>query len=290
MVLKTYINKGFPIRNRVKSFGSLKLKLSSFVFFTILLAISAQNLYILPLVKEFIEKKSIEISVSTIDRISDFSLFALLERTYENRLSLDEMIKKLQKSGIDGVVGVSIYQKEKLDGNVSFTYLSGFGKGVENLSLDEELLHELGRTMSEDVSYKEYMLKTDEKNIDTYRFIKPLIYQYQGKNILLGVVLLYYDITSINKIIEESIEIILTSTLMILLIATLFAYYIGSRFTRPILDITEASESISKGDLNIHLNINTNDEVENLAYHFNAMVEDLQERRCKSLCLVQQWI
>lgn len=119
----------------------------------------------------------------------------------------------------------------------------------------------------------------DTQYLETYRFVKPIIYRYKNENILLGLAFLYYDVTSINGLIKTSIEIILTSSIVILLLATLVAYFIGSRFTSPILDITKASESISKGDLKIRLNITTNDELEDLAYHFNAMVLDLQERK-----------
>ena len=95
--------------------GGLKLKLISFVFLAILAAITVQNIFTVPMMKSYIEKKAYEVSTTTIERISDFSSFALLERTYENRLSLDDAIKKVQNSKIDGLIGVSIYQRQKIN-------------------------------------------------------------------------------------------------------------------------------------------------------------------------------
>ncbi|MBA1433167.1 MAG: hypothetical protein FAF04_06155 [Epsilonproteobacteria bacterium] len=89
--------------------GGLKLKLISFVFISIFLAISVQNYFIIPFIKENIEKKAFEVSSTTIERISDFSSFALLERTYENRLSLNDAIERLQDSHLDGLLGIAIY-------------------------------------------------------------------------------------------------------------------------------------------------------------------------------------
>jgi len=66
--------------------------------------------------------------------------------------------------------------------------------------------------------------------------------------------------------------------ILILLLASLFIYFIGVRFTRPILEITKSATSVAEGDLNIKLDIKTNDEIENLADHFNAMAKSLKEK------------
>ncbi len=259
--------------------GGLKLKLISFVFLALLTAISVQNLFTVPMMKSYIEKKAYEVSITTIERISDFSSFALLERTYENRLSLDDAIKKVQNSNIDGLIGVSIYQRQKSGDSIKFNYLSGFGKDVKNIPVDKKLQISLKNSNNENVSYDDYIIKSKNKNIDTYRFIRPIIYQYQNNTILLGVAILYYDKGAIAGIIETMLDFMFTITIVVLLIATLFVYFIGVRFTRPILEITQAATSIANGNLNIKLNINTNDEIEHLAYHFNAMVKGLQEKK-----------
>ena len=259
--------------------GGLKLKLISFVFLAILAAITVQNVFTVPMMKSYIEKKAYEVSTTTIERISDFSSFALLERTYENRLSLDDAIKKVQNSNIDGLIGVSIYQRQKIGDSIKFNYLSGFGDDVRNIPVDKKLQTALDNSSNEDVSYDDYIVKSKNKDIDTYRFVRPIIYQYQENTILLGVAILYYDKKAINDIIETMLDFMSTITIVVLLIATLFVYFIGVRFTRPILEITQAANSIAKGNLNIKLNINTNDEIEHLAYHFNAMVNGLKEKK-----------
>jgi len=259
--------------------GGLKLKLISFVFLAILAAITVQNLFSVPMMKSYIEKKAFEVSTTTIERISDFSSFALLERTYENRLSLDDAIKKVQNSKIDGLIGVSIYQRQKSGESIKFNYLSGFGDDVKNIPIDKQLQTSLDNSNNEDVSYDDYIVKSKSKNIDTYRFIRPIIYQYQNNTILLGVSILYYDKRAITGIIDAMLDYMFTVTTIVLLIAILFVYFIGVRFTRPILEITHAATSIANGNLNIKLNINTNDEIEHLAYHFNAMVNGLKEKK-----------
>ncbi len=257
----------------------MKLKLISFVFIAIFLAISVQNIFIVPQMESYIKKKAFEISTTTIERISDFSSFALLERTYENRLSLDDAIKKVQNSNIDGLIGVSIYQRGKDNDDIKFEYISGFGERVKKIELDNGLLKSLKSCRDEDVSYDSYIVNTKNQKIDTYRFVRPIVYKYHGDIVLLGVSILYYDKKAINEIVEKMIDFMSTITIIVLLIATLFVYFISVRFTRPILEITKAATSIGKGDLNVHLDIQTNDEIEHLAYHFNLMVDGLKEKK-----------
>ena len=89
---------------------------------------------------------------------------------------------------------------------------------------------------------------------------------------------MYYDKSAINIVVEDIVDFIFRITISTLLIATLFVYFIGVRFTAPILEITKAASDVAKGDLNVHLNIKTNDEVEELAHQFNSMVHGLHEK------------
>lgn len=274
-------NRVIIIKNRLRRLlriGGLKLKLISFVFIAIVVAISAQNLFIIPHMESYIEKKAFEVSETTIERISDFSAFALLERTYENRLSLSDAIKKIQGSEIDGLLGVSIYQRQKDDQDIKFTHIAGFGDDVLGIQLDSSLIKSLNNSSDDKLSYDSYTIYTKGKMIDTYRFIRPITYVYQNKTVLLGVSVLYYDKNAINDVVKAVVDFMFSVTTVILLFATLFVYFIGVRFTRPILEITKAASTIAKGDLDITLNIKTNDEIEHLAYHFNLMVDGLKEK------------
>ena len=197
-----------------------------------------------------------------------------MERTYENRLSLNDLIKKIQQSNIDGVVGVCIYQRQKKDNDFSFSYLAGFG--LKN-TLEKKLIKSLNNSMANRVTYTDHTLKKNNKTIKTYRFIKPIMYTYQNQNILLGVTILYYDKSTIDNVVNKMIDLVIRITIAILLLAILFVYFIGIRFTQPILQITKAAKDVSNGNLDINLNIKTNDEIEHLAEQFNKLVFSLQE-------------
>jgi adenylate cyclase len=258
--------------------GGLRLKLVSFVFISIFLAIAVQNYFIIPFIKKNIEQKAFEVSSTTIERISDFSSFALLERTYENRLSLNDAIEKLKESHIDGLLGIAIYQRQKSDKGNEFQYIAGFGSRIKEIPLNRKFLEAIQATKVEKVTYDTYTIYNQNETIHTYRFVRPILYHYKNKNILLGFTLLYYDQRAISKIIDQVLSYIYTIAFVILLLAMLYVYFIGTRVTKPILEITHASAEITKGNLDVYLNIHTNDEIQNLAHHFNTMIDWLKEK------------
>ena len=236
----------------------------------ILITTFAQYVLTIPLLKEYVQEKAFEVSYATIDRVADISSFALLERTDENRLNLQESMKKIQKSHINGLLGISIYESQKEQDILTFKYLAGFScnKNKETINPKELYNH---TPDSYDYVCKNHLFHS-------YRFIKPISYKYNQKNILLGYVILYYDKDAINSVVNRIVDFIFTIAISTLLIATLFVYFTGVKFTSPILQITDAAADVAKGDLTIQLDINTNDEVERLAQQFNKMVNGLQEK------------
>ena len=260
--------------------GGLKLKLIGFIVFAILTTVAAQHLFTIPLIKEYFIKKAFEVSTTTIERIADFSSFALLERTYENRLSLHDAVQTIWESRIEGLVGGAIYQREKQgDKTICFEYLDGFGLDRQKTPMDEALTQSLEHVKDNAVMRESRTIKRHDQILHTYRFVKPIFYTYQAQNVLLGAVVLYYDKHAINAIVEQMFERIFMITLMTLLGAIAVIYLIGSSFVKPILRITDAATEVAKGNLDIDLQVKTNDEIEHLADQFNIMVGGLKERQ-----------
>ncbi len=79
----------------------------------------------------------------------------------------------------------------------------------------------------------------------------------------------------------ESKKVFLRTLLLFLLITTIIIYlvsrYISSQITKPIYSLIKASQLISKGDYTKRINIDTNDEIEQLANSFNLMTLKLSE-------------
>lgn len=62
-----------------------------------------------------------------------------------------------------------------------------------------------------------------------------------------------------------------------MLLAVLLGFYIANLVSRPVSQVVTAAETISKGDLNVELNLSTRDEIGQLARTFNQMSTFLNE-------------
>ncbi|HSG05886.1 MAG TPA: HAMP domain-containing protein, partial [Nitrospiria bacterium] len=67
------------------------------------------------------------------------------------------------------------------------------------------------------------------------------------------------------------------SGVLLLGVVAFLGVFLSSRLTRPIQILEEGAEEISKGNLNVSVNIETKDEIEKLAHAFNNMSQKLRE-------------
>lgn len=256
--------------------GGIKLKLIGFAIGTIITTIVILSSIIISLMTDSIEKKSFDVVTSSINHISNFSQQALLERTYENKLNLGELVNKIKKSNIDGFIDISIYEREKKENINQFKYLTGFKSHKKDDFLeDKELIEQLNNIDSESILQKNIII---DKKIKAYQFTRPILYTFKDQTILLGAVVLKYNKQAIYGVINKVINIAIFTALIFILIATAIVYFFGLKFTRPILEITKAANKVSNGNLNIELDINSNDEIGTLAERFNSMVNGLREK------------
>jgi len=263
----------------LRRLSGLKLKLISFAIISITLTVIIINAITINLMSSSIEKKAFEVSTTTIERIGDFASLVLLERTYDNTLNLNEMIKNIRTSNIEGLLDISIYQSVKSKDGIDYEYLSGFdlNKAGDKL-VDGDLIKKLNEEKQTELFYDSQSFELNEISADAYRFIKPITYKFQNQTIPLGVVILQYDKEAINGVITKVINVALLITILILSITIIFIYFASSHFTQPILSIAEAATDVSEGKLDVNLNINTNDEIQELANRFNDMTKGLRER------------
>jgi len=279
LCLKSFLH---PLQEKFQLFfqkGGLKLKLIGFSLIVILVTVLTLSSIIIHLMKGSIEQKAFEVATTSIERIADFSNNALLERSYENRLTLNEMIKKIRLSNIQGMLDISIYAHYKTDKASTFKYVAGFGRYENGTLLDDaELITSLENSTSSAVVYDTRSFEMNDESVEAYRFIKPIRYTFQNKTMLLGVVVLHYDKEAVTGVVYHTIYIAIVMTLMIILLTTVLIYFAGLRFTRPILSIAKAANAVSSGNLDIHVQVTTHDEIGELAHQFNHMVNGLRER------------
>ena len=94
----------------------------------------------------------------------------------------------------------------------------------------------------------------------------------------LGVARLSLPLIEVNKNISNLRKIIILATAISLVIASIVSLIISLTITRPLQEMTKVSQKISKGDFSKKLEINSQDEVGQLARTLNQMSEDLENK------------
>ncbi|MCY7361657.1 MAG: HAMP domain-containing protein, partial [Ignavibacteria bacterium] len=82
-----------------------------------------------------------------------------------------------------------------------------------------------------------------------------------------------------NEIKEEFTEIltfIFGIYLIVIIVLLFFVIYITDKISKPIMHLQYATEKIAKGESNIELKNNRNDEIGNLIESFNKMSKELE--------------
>lgn len=210
--------------------------------------------------------------------ISDLSLV--------NESLKDEKISVSKYKSFDSLRRVS---KDILDKNFSRTE-KNFNFFVKNklvASTNEELFKSdlLDSRVDNDAFYNIIFLKKDffvkRKDIGGFDFLvgyKP--YKDKSNNIA-GIIssISVYRQQEINEELTETLTFIFGSYFIVIIILLIVVSFITQRISKPILELKNATDKLSKGESNIEIKVKSNDELGSLVQSFNKMTRELEKSR-----------
>jgi len=145
------------------------------------------------------------------------------------------------------------------------------------------LNNEIGKTLqiNQEID-KKMMLRTAINNKDTYSYILPSLNQSS--------ILLSYNYNDFMEAPNKNIKFIFIVIVLIMIIAIIITYKFSLNITKPLYSLSEMMASISKGDYDKKIEIQSDDEIGILADNFNLMRErlkvsqiEIQEKNLKLL-------
>jgi len=146
------------------------------------------------------------------------------------------------------------------DGTLTETYLKDLtGTGWADLQESMVALEDGSDTVVQ--GGKEYQVY--------YRSVDP-VGQYAGMGLSVASVISDSELHEEAKSMRNTIIII---ALIAILVAVVLCYWVASRITKPIKDLQVAADKISKGEMDVAINVKSKDEVGDLAESFNRMVQ-----------------
>ena len=141
--------------------------------------------------------------------------------------------------------------------------------------------------VSDNLSNKTTVMTKLNSLVDTYLYISrnidPEILRYLNETE--EAVSFYYSVENSQTGIKVTFAIIYIIVVTLLLfLSTAIAITFASRLTKPIINLISASDSISKGALDVKVpDLETDDEFKQLNKNFNSMIERLKEQQDKLL-------
>lgn len=99
---------------------------------------------------------------------------------------------------------------------------------------------------------------------------------HDQKGQIIGSVILYQSLKNLIETTNGAKWYILYAAGIAIIMTTVFAFFLSTRITRPVLQMKKAADQISQGNFQVRVPIRTTDEIGELAKTFNRMAEDLE--------------
>lgn len=226
---------------------TLKLKLS-ILFSLLILTVALFILLYFPAKRKTALITSYENKAMVIGKMTAFTISPAL--FFNDEISCDEAFDNAKQN--DEVVYLVVEKYNNKNFNKSDYFTSFNIKDAEN--------------------YKYKEIKTD---IDAH-ILKSSIQILNNKEVI-GILYIGLSLKNVTQELKELKITISLISLIILVLGTLITYFISAFVTKPLNEFVDTIKEISYGNMDKRVNITSSDEVGQLAFTFNKMIDDLQD-------------
>ncbi len=172
----------------------------------------------------------------------------------EDRFGLEMIINNTLKHPV--VIGITLYSN-----NQKIFAFSGVQRTLEQA----------------DFSYIDSK-KQRSNDINSQKGIYSVVEPMQFRDVTVGYIQLNFDRSLMDESRQKSIDDIVWSTLLMILISFSIAFLIGKRLTVPIFEVINASNQIKEGNFDIKFNYKSNDELGELTDSLESMASELNRK------------
>ena len=195
-------------------------------------------------------------------------------------LDLDVLVKNLSQHS--EILGIAFYSDEKrpLTSSGKIPSPPDFPESSRKISTQQwERIEPAFDTQQQQQSARQTLSQLTQQTIDStisyLSFIGAVTYK---KDITIGYVLLTFDQTLLTQARLKTIYTIALTTIVLILLTILSAIFLGKRLSRPIEELVDVSNAISKGNYKIRFDERRNDEFGVLMHSLNIMAEGLLKK------------
>lgn len=98
-----------------------------------------------------------------------------------------------------------------------------------------------------------------------------------GKTGVIGAIVVYQSLSQLEQTTQRTKELVFYAALVGIFMTTIFAFFLSSRVTQPLVQMKQAADKMAEGYFNVRVPIRTTDEIGELSEKFNYMSARLDE-------------
>ncbi|MGM7684837.1 ATP-binding protein [Cytobacillus sp. Hm23] len=236
------------------------------LWFTILLLVSFVLSILTVLLLQFFENYHVNEAKNDLTKTAT-KIASIMEEYDDKQLARNiswELIDEMTKV-------IIVYDKENY-------WYSPDSNVLENLPIssifnDKQLARVF--TNREVISEKKYLHEITapvDKNSQLFLVAAPLKVSNEEN----GAVIIYQSLRAVEETSHQTTKLILLAAGVAIVLTTIFAFFLSTRITSPLLKMREAAFEVAKGKFDTKVPILTNDEIGDLATAFNQMERQLK--------------
>ncbi|GGB05420.1 HAMP domain-containing protein [Macrococcus hajekii] len=157
---------------------------------------------------------------------------------------------------------------------------------IENKKQLDDNYDELKQIMVDEIHYNPSFKAVFEENKHVTKMINVNYQNERHRYILLGfpsqafedkgAIILFQDINSISSTLQYVSIIILVSALVLILLSTIFAFFLSNKITKPLLMLKQSAFQVARGERSDKVKTTSRDEIGELTVAFNKMESDIR--------------
>ncbi|MCX7633407.1 MAG: SpoIIE family protein phosphatase [Turneriella sp.] len=240
----------------------IKFKLMLLISAVVTLAVFPLAMVVLYRNESVITKKTFEVCRNLSQNIAKASTEELLVGvTYDSTRSV---IQGLRETEIEGLLNAFVVNHE--------------GILIASLSEQRKVGSQLDKVeLSTINAIRELQMDEVGKAKDILRFVYPIFIQYKGKELRVGSAVFEFDKAKVYRPIAEMRNTIYYVSTIVFIIAIALAIISAIFITRPILSLSDGARIIGDGNLDYRIEVNSKDEIGQLARQFNEMTAKISD-------------
>ncbi|WP_027340657.1 ATP-binding protein [Halonatronum saccharophilum] len=215
---------------------------------------------------------------------------AIMEENYRSVIAAEEMREAVERQDSAQLIFIFGQEKKALDifqaNKLEFT--KNLARAEDNITIEGE--ENIITTINKE--YQEYLsmfldlrviLEEDNEEMVQNYYLNEIIPQFEDvKSGIRDLLIINQDHMksaqqNANNNAMQAIYSTIVISIVVVLLALVFGFYISNIIIRPIKELTEKAKDIAEGDLEQTIDISKNDEIGQLASEFNSMSRSLKD-------------